>query len=177
MWDSTQGSNLCLFCLLHWQVHSLPLAPPGKLRNLGCTFEGVHGYLCVQHFVLCRRYLMGIWNQKMIFFHYKWEEPQWLPFIKPNKAPSSHTRVIFSYRYKKKKKRISVYQPLNIYSPWEHELVRILNRNHYENSNFNIHNAAHSIMFMVSVFNIVDSPFFSKESLLTCSDKFSKKFL
>ena len=27
---STQGSNLRLLCLLHWQVGSLPLAPPGK---------------------------------------------------------------------------------------------------------------------------------------------------
>ena len=27
---STQGSNLHLLCLLHWQVESLPLAPPGK---------------------------------------------------------------------------------------------------------------------------------------------------
>ena len=26
----TQGSNLCLLHLLHWQVGSLPLAPPGK---------------------------------------------------------------------------------------------------------------------------------------------------
>ena len=26
----TQGSNLHLLCLLHWQVGSLPLAPPGK---------------------------------------------------------------------------------------------------------------------------------------------------
>ena len=26
----TQGSNPCLLCLLHWQVGSLPLAPPGK---------------------------------------------------------------------------------------------------------------------------------------------------
>ena len=25
----TQGSNLCLLCLLHWQVGSLPLEPPG----------------------------------------------------------------------------------------------------------------------------------------------------
>ena len=24
----TQGLNLCLLCLLHWQVGSLPLAPP-----------------------------------------------------------------------------------------------------------------------------------------------------
>ena len=26
----TQGSNLCLLCLLHWQVGSLPIVPPGK---------------------------------------------------------------------------------------------------------------------------------------------------
>ena len=26
----TQGSNPCLLCLLHWQVGSLPLAPPWK---------------------------------------------------------------------------------------------------------------------------------------------------
>ena len=26
----TQGWNLCLSCLLHWQVSSLPLVPPGK---------------------------------------------------------------------------------------------------------------------------------------------------
>ena len=26
----TQGLNLCLLCLLHWQVNSLPLVPPGK---------------------------------------------------------------------------------------------------------------------------------------------------
>ena len=29
----TQGSNLGLLCLLHWQVCSLPLVPPGKPLN------------------------------------------------------------------------------------------------------------------------------------------------
>ena len=29
----TQGPNLCLLCLLHWQVGSLPLVPPGKPGN------------------------------------------------------------------------------------------------------------------------------------------------
>ena len=29
----TQGSNACLLCLLHVQVVSLPLAPPGKPPN------------------------------------------------------------------------------------------------------------------------------------------------
>ena len=27
----TQGSNMCLSCLLHWQASSLPLVPPGTL--------------------------------------------------------------------------------------------------------------------------------------------------
>ena len=27
---TTQGSNLYLLCLLHWQAGSLPLVPPGK---------------------------------------------------------------------------------------------------------------------------------------------------
>ena len=36
----TQGSNLRLSCLLHWQVDSLPLAPPGKPCSWGrrCFF-------------------------------------------------------------------------------------------------------------------------------------------
>ena len=29
----TQELNLCLLCLLHWQVASLPLAPPGKPKR------------------------------------------------------------------------------------------------------------------------------------------------
>ena len=33
----TQGSNLHLLCLLHWQIGSLPLAPPGKPMCLNMT--------------------------------------------------------------------------------------------------------------------------------------------
>ena len=33
----TQGSNLHLLCLLHWQADSLPLAPPGKQLVLNRT--------------------------------------------------------------------------------------------------------------------------------------------
>ena len=29
----TQGSNLCLLCLLHWQMDFLPLVPPGKFPD------------------------------------------------------------------------------------------------------------------------------------------------
>ena len=36
--SSTQGSNLPLLCLLHWQAGSLPLAPPGKLLGAWWLF-------------------------------------------------------------------------------------------------------------------------------------------
>ena len=68
--SSQPRDQTCLFHLLHWQVCPSPLAPPGKPRYLGCTCKRVHEYLCVEYFVLWRRYLMDIWNQKMmIFFH------------------------------------------------------------------------------------------------------------
>ena len=41
----TQGSNLCLLCLLHWKVGSSPLEPPGKpwktqhLRYFACNWK------------------------------------------------------------------------------------------------------------------------------------------
>ena len=39
----SQGLNLCLLCLLHWQAGSLPLAPPGKpqqgMARLLCFFK------------------------------------------------------------------------------------------------------------------------------------------
>ena len=34
-----QGSNLCLLCLLHWQVGSLPLVPAGKPRVISTLIE------------------------------------------------------------------------------------------------------------------------------------------
>ena len=52
----TQGSNLHLLCLLHWQAGSLPLVPPGKSQSesvscsvdpMDCSLPGssVHGIL------------------------------------------------------------------------------------------------------------------------------------
>ena len=35
----TQESNPSLLCLLHWQTGSLPLAPPGKPRQKGASFQ------------------------------------------------------------------------------------------------------------------------------------------
>ena len=47
----TQGSNLCLLCLLLWQVGSLPLAPLGKLinkyTNCNIRFFFLCGCVCV----------------------------------------------------------------------------------------------------------------------------------
>ena len=37
----TQGSNLCLLHLVHWQAGSLPLAPPGKWLSLN---DGIIAY-------------------------------------------------------------------------------------------------------------------------------------
>ena len=37
----TQGLNSCLSYLLHWQVGSLPLAPPGKPQKI-YAFSGNH---------------------------------------------------------------------------------------------------------------------------------------
>ena len=34
-----QGLNLCLLCLLHWQMGSLPLVPPGKPRVISTLIE------------------------------------------------------------------------------------------------------------------------------------------
>ena len=34
----TQGSNPCLFCLLHWLVDYLPLATPGKPKSITTQF-------------------------------------------------------------------------------------------------------------------------------------------
>ena len=37
----TQGSNLCLLRLLHWQAGSLPLAPPGKPQTATAFICGI----------------------------------------------------------------------------------------------------------------------------------------
>ena len=45
----TQGSNLCLLCLLHWQADSLPLGPPGNQilwRWYGVRNLKTNCYLC-----------------------------------------------------------------------------------------------------------------------------------
>ena len=47
----TQRSNLCLLCLLSWQVDSLSLAPPGKpLSILKVIFRSLISLFCVPSF-------------------------------------------------------------------------------------------------------------------------------
>ena len=40
----TQGSNLCLLCILHWQAESLLLASPGKPHGIG---QRIHIYIYI----------------------------------------------------------------------------------------------------------------------------------
>ena len=40
----TQGLNLCLLCLLHYQAGSLPLAPPGIGKHKQCEYSFVHKF-------------------------------------------------------------------------------------------------------------------------------------
>ena len=55
-----QGLNLHLLCLLHWQVGSLPLETPGKLKNMILTICLFYIHFCSVHlysqmcFCLCR---------------------------------------------------------------------------------------------------------------------------
>ena len=46
----TQGLNLCLLRLLHWQASSLLLPPPGKLLSLTILFNSQNGPICGFHF-------------------------------------------------------------------------------------------------------------------------------
>ena len=45
----TQGSNLPLLCLLHWQMASLPLVPPGKPQQ---SILLKYRYICKMYFKL-----------------------------------------------------------------------------------------------------------------------------
>ena len=64
----TQESNLHLWHLLHWQVGSLPLAPPGKPRTDGKTHLALGSFLKLA-FQACQGISIGflpVWACKMI---------------------------------------------------------------------------------------------------------------
>ena len=60
---STQGSNLCLLHLLHWQVGCLPLVPPGKPSN--------HLYMAYQKDNICNMLSDTIIFFYLLFKYYK----------------------------------------------------------------------------------------------------------
>ena len=47
----TQGLNLCVLCLLHWQEGSFPLAPPGKFNCFvyNCCFKDSYSQVSYIH--------------------------------------------------------------------------------------------------------------------------------
>ena len=49
----TQGLNLCLLHVLHWQVASLPLAPPGQPDSTVITSSKFGKHLNVTYFPVC----------------------------------------------------------------------------------------------------------------------------
>ena len=53
----TQGSNLCLLCLLNWQADSLPLVPPGK---------SIHTHTHTHKTII----LLYIWNDTILPINY-----------------------------------------------------------------------------------------------------------
>ena len=57
----TQESNPRLLCLLHWQVGSLPLVPPGKPpQTLSCNQLPLIFVVCVSHIVsFCKEFFLA----------------------------------------------------------------------------------------------------------------------
>ena len=52
--NPTQGSNTHLFCLLHWQVGSLPLVPPGKHCSTKASYIRITKHYLVKELVMDR---------------------------------------------------------------------------------------------------------------------------
>ena len=73
-----QASNLCVLCLLHWQVGPLPLAPRGKphtthnstyFRVCGASFLSFDGVLCTWLLVILESlpWYLHIWGRGLLF--------------------------------------------------------------------------------------------------------------
>ena len=65
----TQGSNLCLLCLLHEQVGSLPLASPGKLWAFICVYTNIHAHTHTRLFHVNKCFLEDAKLQVISIFH------------------------------------------------------------------------------------------------------------
>ena len=88
-----QGLNLCLLCLLHWQVGSLPLVPPGKPTPIG--LPTAKGHLNVQR-------TRGLRTLQDGFFPWMWHLTKWLQCVIPVKVkekpdgPGYHSKTRLS---------------------------------------------------------------------------------
>ena len=60
----TQGSNLYLLCLLHWQVGFLPLASPG---NVYMYLYYVHVCVWLYSYTLFQKRIVDLYNSVMFF--------------------------------------------------------------------------------------------------------------
>ena len=78
-----QESNLCLLSLLHWQVGSLPLAPPGKhVVNLYCFTNGIN-----KNFISLK---------KILGLNPEYHTPEFLPL---DLSHVNKTTSLLSYKY------------------------------------------------------------------------------
>ena len=70
-----RGSNLSLLCLLHWQIDSLPLAPPGKPQHMVCPSVKIiivaHTYVAL---TLCQAEVYMLYVQLIQFSHLPYEK-------------------------------------------------------------------------------------------------------
>ena len=80
----TQGSNLCLLGLLHWQADSLPLVPLGKPKEITLSGGGLVTKMCptlaTPWTVACQPPFMGFSRQEY------WSK---LPFPSPGHLPNA----------------------------------------------------------------------------------------
>ena len=82
----TQGSNLSLLCLLHWQAVFLPLAPPGNLRS--CKTGNLIKGTCL---------LPGLgWDVKVHIYHSKADD--WYQGIAHNRK-KAFPYIMHTYRF------------------------------------------------------------------------------
>ena len=80
----TQGSNTCFLCLLHWQLGSLPLVPPGKPK------EGeVRTWESLSHVWLCNPMDCSLPGQDPLSMKFSRREYwSWWPFPSPGELPN-----------------------------------------------------------------------------------------
>ena len=118
----TQGSNLCLLRLLHWQAGSLPLAPPGKPHPVSIGNINVHTTFFLQNAV--QPVSMPSESERLVF-------------INPTLSPLFYQKQGFS----KRSIQVLSYQGLCCFWKWilflKYSERNIKKRNHFCRSCWN----------------------------------------